>query len=180
MRFDPFRGSASSSPTILKELKLAVVAPKRRNVTRFPNGRHGPSSAAKRAARFADVRQNILCPEMLARWHVDARYVLDLLRGVISRASIRHRLGQRFQSGRRHQIGMWRNRSIGKPDLRGSFGTFLCVVTLRSSFRFLFAQANIRLLGGGGIKANPVPNFERKMEQCPSAINLKPLSTAVV
>src|SRR5271157_3072640 len=48
--------------------------------------------------------------------------VFDLLRGVIRRATFRHRLGQQLKSGRRHQIRMRRDRPIRQLDLGGRFG----------------------------------------------------------
>ena len=60
----------------------------------------------------------------------------DLLREVISRASLRHRSVQRVQSGRRHQVGMGRDRSIGKYNLRGRLGAFLS--NKRDTHRFAF------------------------------------------
>ena len=118
---DPFRGSASSSPTILKAAP-AVVSPERHPMPESDGGDVCPR------------RNELSCPQTICQIsHVPrgdrdrattfAR-ILDLLRRVIGSATFAHRIGQSLQSGGGHQIRVRRDWPIRELDLRSRFGGF--------------------------------------------------------
>ena len=137
---DPFRGSASSSPTILNAWRLPSS---RLNATRCLKATARDSvgggticAVLRRSAKYLISREATATATTIAG-------VLDPLRGVISSATFRHRMGQRFQSQCGHQIRMGRDRAIRQLDLRGRFGAFFSGEGHAHCFDFPFSRRSL-------------------------------------
>ena len=138
---DPFRGSASSSPTILNAWRLPSS---RLNATRCPKATALNSAGGGTSLSGPETLGEI---SHIARGDRDSATtfagVLDPLRGVIGSATFRHRIGQRLQSRRGHQIRMRRDRPIRQLDLGGRFGAFFAGKGHAHRFDFPFSRRSL-------------------------------------